>query len=349
LPQLSEQPDVVKFCRLDTVQWEGDWEPSNYDPHLARATLEDHIEEAVEAEELGWDGYLVTEHHFDGWTLVPQPNIFLTALAMRTSRIRLGHAVQVLPVHNPYYLAEQYGMLDILSGGRLEVGFGRGNFEYEWDRYEPAHADAPALYEDNLALLKKALTSTRFTHDGAHTVAQPASVYPRPLQDPLPVWEAASSLASIERVAGRGHNVFMHGVADGCERLEHYLAAADAAGYSASGANVAVVTRVICAPTDREAEVLNQKNAAAMNWIHDARGIGPDSRADLAKFGCVGSPQTVRDSLTELIKGSGARRLILIVRLRGIAGETSRQTQQLLATEVFPHLRTLDSVVVRAA
>ena len=66
----------------------------------------------MEAERLGLDGILLTEHHFDGWTMVPSPNLFLMALAMRTTRLRLGQAVHVLPIHNPWRLAEEAGMLD---------------------------------------------------------------------------------------------------------------------------------------------------------------------------------------------------------------------------------------------
>jgi alkanesulfonate monooxygenase SsuD/methylene tetrahydromethanopterin reductase-like flavin-dependent oxidoreductase (luciferase family) len=341
--RLSDDAELVKFCRLDTVQYEGDWDPEGYDPAGARASLEDHLDEAVEAERLGWDGYFLTEHHFDGWTLVPQPNVFLAALAMRTSRIRLGHAVQVLPVHHPFFLAEQHGMVDVLSGGRLEVGLGRGNFEFEWDRYQEDHADAEALYEDNLMLLKKSLTATRFTHQGVHAVAQSSTVYPRPLQDPVPIWEAASSLPSVERVARRGHNLLSLGVPDDRQRLETYSAAAAEAGYDVSGANMAVATRVICAPTDDEAERINERNAQAMNQGLAARGIAGDDHAGAADFEHVGSPTKVLEGLAELIKGSGARRLLLIVRLMGISGAESRQTQRLLAEQVFPSLRHLET------
>ncbi len=150
--------------------------------------MHDYLDEAVEAERLGWDGYFATEHHFDGWTLVPQPNIFLAALAMRTSRMRLGQGVQVLPVHNPVWLAEQYGMLDLLSGGRLEVGLGRGNFEFEWDRYAEDHDDAPRLFDENLRAAAQGAHRDRLLPRRARLrrSARPSTVYPRPLQDPLP-------------------------------------------------------------------------------------------------------------------------------------------------------------------
>jgi alkanesulfonate monooxygenase SsuD/methylene tetrahydromethanopterin reductase-like flavin-dependent oxidoreductase (luciferase family) len=340
MPKLSDEPELIKFSRVDVVSYEGDWDPEDYDPLNAKATMEDHIEEAVEAEALGWDGYLHTEHHFDGWTLVPSPNLFLTAVAMRTSKIRLGHALQVLPVHNPYTLAEEYGMLDVLSGGRLEVGLGRGNFEFEWDRYEGDRADAVELFDDNLDHLSKALTESGFTHDGVHPMPEPSTVYPRPMQDPLPIWRAATSPESVKKVGQAGHNLLGMPNLDGGKTLKTYVDAAAEVGLSRSGANFGMLTKVICAPTDQEAEALD---AQLLETIGGHPGPvdtrGQQSVVGFASGGIIGSPETVLDQLKELIDGTGARRLILILRLLGISGETSRQTQRLLAEEVFPHLR----------
>ena len=135
------------------MQYEGSWDPDEYDPDSARATLESHIEDAVEAERLGLDGMLLTEHHFDAWTLVPSPNVFLAAVAMRTSRLRLGQAVHVLPIHNPWRLAEETGMLDLISNGRAEVGVGKGNFSVERARYNPPGDDFDQRFEEGLELL----------------------------------------------------------------------------------------------------------------------------------------------------------------------------------------------------
>src|ERR1700674_5212050 len=90
IPRLTEEPEIIKFVRVDAAQWEWDWAPEKYDPGKAKALFESHIEEIVEAEELGLDGVFLTEHHFDGWTILPSPNIFLTVLAMKTKRLRLG-------------------------------------------------------------------------------------------------------------------------------------------------------------------------------------------------------------------------------------------------------------------
>jgi len=308
--------------------------------------MHDYIDEAVEAERLGWDGYVVTEHHFDGWTLIPQPNIFLAALAMRTTRMRLGQGVQVLPVHNPVWLAEQYGMLDLLSGGRLEVGLGRGNFQFEWDRYTEDHDDAPRLFDENLALLRKALEESGFTHDGPYAVRRPSTIYPRPLQTPLPMWIAAVSPGSVERVGRMGYNLAAPAIPDGGERLERYIESATAAGHQVSGANFITIGQIICAPTDREAELIAHRNRTTMVETLAARDVRADTPLGaqvVAGFvdGIAGSPLTVRHRLTDLLQNIGARRMMCILRVRGLPGEVSRQTQQLLAEEVFPHVRSI--------
>jgi alkanesulfonate monooxygenase SsuD/methylene tetrahydromethanopterin reductase-like flavin-dependent oxidoreductase (luciferase family) len=345
MPRLSDEPEIIKFVRIDSVQYEHEWDPDAYDPYRAKQVIDDYLDEAEEAERLGWDGYFVTEHHFDGWTLVPQPNIFLAALAMRTSRMRLGQGVQVLPVHNPVWLAEQYGMLDLLSGGRLEVGLGRGNFEFEWDRYAEDHADAPRLFDENLLLLRKALTECGFSHDGPrYAVRGPSTVYPRPLQTPLPTWIAAVTPGSVERVGRMGFNLAGPGIPDGAERLERYVESAAAHGYEVSGANFIIIGSIICAPTDREAELIQARNKTTMVEALAARGVRDDTplgRQVVAGFadGIAGSPLTVRHRLIDLLQSTGARRMMCIIRVRGLPGEVSRQTQQLLAEEVFPHVR----------
>ena len=349
MPRLSAEPEIVKFARFDAVQYEHDWSPENYDPYRAKQAMEDHLDEAVEAERLGWDGYFVTEHHFDAYTLAPQPNLFLAAVAARTSKMRLGQGVQILPVHNPVWLAEQYGMLDVLSGGRLEVGVGRGNFEVEWDRYAEDHADAPALFDENLELLDRALTQTGFTIDNPkYGASEATTVYPRPIQDPLPRWIAAVSPGSVERVARLGHNLAAPAIPDNCERLERFVEIAEKHGHDLSGANYVITLPVVCAPTDHEAEAIRERAKKLVVASLEARGLGtdnPQAKAMVAGLSnpLAGSPATVRDQLAELLQTTGARRMMLVIRNRGLHGEVSRQTQKLLAEDVFPQLRHLST------
>ena len=99
MPRLSAEPEIVKFVRVESVPYEHEWDPGAYDPYRAKQVMHDYIEEAVEAERLGWDGYFATEHHFDGWTLVPQPNIFLPSSFYPVKQIVGCEAVQDFKFH----------------------------------------------------------------------------------------------------------------------------------------------------------------------------------------------------------------------------------------------------------
>jgi alkanesulfonate monooxygenase SsuD/methylene tetrahydromethanopterin reductase-like flavin-dependent oxidoreductase (luciferase family) len=344
-PRLDEEPEIVKFIRVDAVQYEGEWQPEDYDPELARATFESSIEDVIEAEELGFDCLMTTEHHFDGWTMVPSPMVYLAAIARETSKIRLGQAVQVLSVHNPWRLAEEAGMLDMLSNGRMEMGVGKGNFSVERVRYTPDESELQARFDEGLELLLKALRSHSITFTGKYTtISEPSTVYPRPFDPEMRLWMPAMRPDDVERVGRIGQNLYGFLSPDGAGTFERYVEAAQAAGHQPSGANYMVTTSIIIAPTDAEA-IKSQTRAQEVAW--DAmirRGLPePEAEAYLPVFGgaIVGSPQTVLDQLSEGLLATRARRLALAIRLRGIPEQVARQTQRLFASEVMPHLRDL--------
>lgn len=347
VPRLSDEPEIIKFARIDAAQWEWEWAPEKYDPLKARALFESHIEEIIEAEELGFDGLFLTEHHFDGWTVLPSPNIFLTVLAVKTKRLRLGTAVHVLSIHSPVRLAEEAGMIDVLSNGRLEVGFGKGNFQFEWDRYTPPFSEATARFDENFDLFHTALTQNHFTYEGKwNRVAKPSTIYPKPLQNPLPIWIAGVTPESVVKVGRLGQNLASTAVPDGGERFERYLEAGRKAGHEFTGANYLIVTSAVIAPTDQEAERIAEKNRDIMLdaiSMREFKRDSPEVATLMIFFGgaIVGSPKTVLDKLTYLLNDTRARRLMLNLRFRGIPSEASRQSQRLFATEVTPHLRHL--------
>ncbi|NMH94350.1 LLM class flavin-dependent oxidoreductase [Pseudonocardia bannensis] len=347
VPRLDEEPEIIKFLRCDALQYEGDWAPEKYDADLAREILESSIEDAVEAERLGFDGVMTTEHHFDGWTIIPSPNVYLAALACRTSRLRLGQSVNILPFHNPWRLAEEVGMLDIISNGRVELGVGKGNFSIERDRYGLTLDDVDDRFNEGLELLTRALGEHSITFDGKYNrIQEPSTVYPKPFGLPLRPWVAALKPESIEKVGREGNNLygFMSPAAAG--DLQRYLEAAHEAGHERSGANYLTTTSIIIAPTDREAEEI-QECAKVSAWeTMIARGM-PEAEAHvympLFGGGVVGSPQTVLDQLAGGLQMTGARRLNLVIRLRSIPKEESRQSMHLFAEEVMPHLRHLST------
>src|SRR3954469_25244240 len=127
----------------------------------------DYLDKGVEAEALGYHSSFLVEHHFSGWNQVSVPLMLQTALAMRTTSLRLGTAVMVLPWHNPVLLAEQAATLDLLSGGRLDLGVGKGYRHNEFAGFAMPPEGAEPRFQEALGLLLRALGSDeRFSHRG---------------------------------------------------------------------------------------------------------------------------------------------------------------------------------------
>src|SRR5246127_1272404 len=125
----------------------------------------DYLDMAVEAEALGYRSSFLVEHHFTGWNQVSATLMLQTALAMRTSALRLGTAVIVLPWHNPVLLAEQAATLDLISGGRLDLGVGKGYRHSEFHGFQIAPEEAEARFDETVALMTRAWTTReRFSH-----------------------------------------------------------------------------------------------------------------------------------------------------------------------------------------
>src|SRR6266436_7967259 len=129
----------------------------------------DFIETNVEAEALGFHSSFVTEHHFTGIGQLSAPLTLLTFIAARTTRLRLGTAILVLPWHNPVLLAEQVATLDLLSRGRLDLGVGKGYRYNEFAGFATPMEDADARFDESLEVMRKAWTSdVPWSHRGAH-------------------------------------------------------------------------------------------------------------------------------------------------------------------------------------
>ena len=171
----------------------------------------DWIDNNVEAEALGFHSTFVVEHHFTGFGQVSASLNLLTWLGARTTTLRLGTAVLVLPWHNPVLLAEQAATLDLLSGGRLDFGVGKG---YRWNEFAGFCVDmeeADARFDEALKVITKAFTSDApFSHHGRYwqydniVVEPPAAQRPHP-----PFWMGAGSERSVREVAVRGYNLLL--------------------------------------------------------------------------------------------------------------------------------------------
>ena len=156
-------------------------------------------------EELGFDGLWVSEHHFRDYGTVPNIFTMLSHLAARTERIRLGTGVVVLPLHNPIHVAEEAAQVDLLSGGRLELGVGRGYQSIEFDGFGQDLAEARDRFDEALEVITGLWTEDAFHHEGRFYRTGDVELTPKPLQSPHPpVYVAAVSPETVERYAARG-------------------------------------------------------------------------------------------------------------------------------------------------
>ena len=171
----------------------------------------DFINYNVEAEALGFHGTFVVEHHFTGFGQVSATLNLLTWLGAKTTTLRLGTAVIVLPWHNPVLLAEQAATLDLLSGGRLDFGIGSGYRYNEFVGFDVPLTEARDKFEESIGVILKAWTSEeRFSHKGKYWTFNDIIVEPPPARKPHPVvWMGAGSDRSIRDVAKRGFNLLL--------------------------------------------------------------------------------------------------------------------------------------------
>jgi alkanesulfonate monooxygenase SsuD/methylene tetrahydromethanopterin reductase-like flavin-dependent oxidoreductase (luciferase family) len=165
------------------------------------------------ADELGWDVAWFAEHHGDAYGgIVPSISLMATAVAMQTRHIRVGAGVTILPLHHALRVAEEYAMLDVLSGGRVELGLGRGFMPHEFRALGVDFDSRQGPFRVGLDVLLNAWTEEQFSYTGQRYQLDGVTLYPRPLQQPHPpLWMAAAVSQESFQTAGRlGFNLMIN-------------------------------------------------------------------------------------------------------------------------------------------
>lgn len=163
------------------------------------------LEEAELAERLGYHGVLLAEHHFTNYCAIPNPLMLAAAIGQRTSRVRIGTAVIVLPLHNPVQLAEDIAQADQLTGGRLEIGIGRGYAAYEFTPFGLRLEDSSAAVLDGLDALERLWSGPDVSSPDGRWSFPPITITPEPVQRPRPPgWLACTSPSSFGIALDRG-------------------------------------------------------------------------------------------------------------------------------------------------
>jgi alkanesulfonate monooxygenase SsuD/methylene tetrahydromethanopterin reductase-like flavin-dependent oxidoreductase (luciferase family) len=304
----------------------------------------DFVDYVCEAEALGFHSVFLVEHHFTGMGQVSASLGLLTYLAGRTSRIRLGTGVTVLTWHNPVLLAEQAATLDLVSGGRLDFGVGRGYRENEFRGFCIPIEEANERYDEALAVLRKAWTSRdRFSHHGKYWNFENIVVEPEPTQKPHPpLWLGAGSPAGIGAAAANGFNLLLDQLASfevTGERVAAFHAAAAAHGRVLKPHSVGVARGLHLAMNEREREEAHRLRANFLLNVQALAGGGTgslalptsfaDTRAASEKAALIGPPDEIVRRLKTL-EAVGVDYVLLL----DVSG--SREALRIFAREVMP-------------
>ena len=172
------------------------------DPQMVHKTYHEHLDEWAICEDLGFDGAFVNEHHFTAINIQPSCNITATAIMMRTKRMKVGVIGNILPLRHPVQTAEEFAMMDCLSGGRFIAGIVRG-VPFEYVSYNIDPFTSRERLKESYEIIQKCLTEEIFDYDGKYWKLTGVSIWPKPIQQPLPFWMPTGSLETIEFAAER--------------------------------------------------------------------------------------------------------------------------------------------------
>ena len=204
-----------------------------------------------------YDAVWLAEHHFSAFSVSPSVSVMGTMVAARTERLRIGTAVSLAAMHHPVRLAEEIALLDVLSGGRVNWGAGRGNDPTEFRVFGLDLERSYALFRENVEIVLAAWRDERLTYHGDFHTFEGIEVLPKPLQRPHPpVWMAASSPDAVAWAASAGHSILMDphsSHADIGVKYRSYRRGLADAGHSADGRVIPMARLIAVARTDEEA------------------------------------------------------------------------------------------------
>jgi alkanesulfonate monooxygenase SsuD/methylene tetrahydromethanopterin reductase-like flavin-dependent oxidoreductase (luciferase family) len=229
------------------------------------SVYESAVERFAIMDRAGYDAVWLAEHHFSGFSVCPSVHMMGTMAAAHTKRLRIGTAVSLAPFYNPLRLAEEVALLDVLSGGRVNWGAGRGFERSEFTAFNiPGEESAPRFHE-TVDIVLKAWTSSRLFYQGQFYKYDGVEVLPKPLQAPHPpVWMAASSMPAIEWAARQGHSILMDphsSRSDLIRKRQHYAMKLMEAGFSDTGRTIPMARLVAIDETEEKAREVAQRAA----------------------------------------------------------------------------------------
>ncbi len=305
----------------------------------------DFINYVLAAEKIGFEGIFLVEHHFTGQGQLSASLNLLSYLAAKTTRIRLGTAVVVLPWHNPVLLAEQVATLDVLSGGRVDLGIGRGYRKEEFEAFCVPMSEAQERFAECFDVMLKAWVSdARFSHSGKRWQYKDIMVEPAPVQRPHPpIWMAGGSPQGIGYIASQNYNLLLDQLAtveQVRDRVAAYLDGLEKIGKPRDATRVGIARSITIVKTEAERKKAMERRRETFKRIgaiaYRPPGSQPTSHddPDLANddSALMGTPQEIVDRINTLAQ-AGAGYILLTM------ASISPESVQQFAEEILPHVK----------
>lgn len=308
--------------------------------------------EAIElADQVGLDVFGLGEHHRPDF-VSSAPSVILAAIAARTKRIRLSSAVTVLSSEDPVRVFQQYATLDLLSGGRAEIMAGRGSFIESFPLFGYDLNDYDSLFAEKLDLLLKLRQNENLEWSGKHRPALTGQgIYPRPVQEPLPVWIAVGGTPeSVIRAGVLGLPLALAIIGGRPEQFASltnlYHTAAQRAGHDPASLAISVNSHGFIADSAQQAaDDYFPTYSLMMNRIGRERGWGPVTRAQfeaaraLKGSDFVGSPDEIIEKILFQHDIFHHQRLLLMLGVGTIEHKKVMRAIELLGTRIAPVVR----------
>jgi alkanesulfonate monooxygenase SsuD/methylene tetrahydromethanopterin reductase-like flavin-dependent oxidoreductase (luciferase family) len=317
-------------------------------PNAATAVFDGGLAVWQRIERLGFEGIFFSEHHF-GLSYSPSPNLLIAAIARATERLRLGTMGMVLPLYQPWRVLEEIGMLDHLTGGRLEIGCASG-VPQELIRVGIGPEENRERFNEALAILDAWLDAPVISHHGRYWRFDNLRIVPRPLQQPAPPkWTTVVSTASAAKSAGRRSKICtaFESVARITDIFDAYRAEADRVGFAAGPEQLAIRRNISIAASEAEAR---ETARLAKEMTRKVLAGDPRVKADAsslldAKTGfavhddefIAGTPAQVAEQIVEQCRACGAGHILAI--LGRAIDERRVKAVDLFGEQVIPILR----------
>jgi len=327
------------------------------------------LEQIEKAEALGFDGVWLAEHHFQWYGIATDLMVIAGWVAARTSRVRIGTAIVVLPFHNPIRLAEQVATIDLMSGGRLDLGVGRGYQAAEYGGFGISMDESKARFNECMEVLLRAWTEETFSHQGRFTNVQDVCVLPKPVQKPHPPIYVASWMTpeTIRYAAEHGFPIMAPaGLASDQIKTNYqlYRDTLNSLGRSAAGMDLPALVHIYVDDDERRAwetgiehsmrygaslvtlgTPVQKGGKLSAEYSHyrefgEAGRVIKENREELMLFG---TPDSVTRKIEWMEQNLGVNYVMCWMNMGGLEQAKVLRSMQLFAEQVMPRFRKVEA------